>query len=151
MGLIPHVSFYISNLLPRVLNYGWNLPDKAACYINLPPSSHLDPSGFIILCEDHLAVSKPSPDTWVMILIFIREGLFGGWRWRRRRKRRQKKRMNACEEKRKYKDLTFVSWSFLSFKCFILLEKKLIVCVFCPEANSMLGYLFIIWYPAPWV
>lgn len=44
-------------------------------------SSHLDPSGFIILCEDHLAVSKPCPATWELILIFIREGLFWGWEW----------------------------------------------------------------------
>lgn len=73
MGLIPHVFFYISYLLPRVLNYGWNLPDKAQSYISLPLSSHLDPSGFIILCEDHLAVSKPCPAAWELTLIFIRE------------------------------------------------------------------------------
>lgn len=73
MGLIPHVFCYISYLLPRVLNYGWNLPDKAQSYISLPLSSHLDPSGFIILCEDHLAVSKPCPAAWELTLIFIRE------------------------------------------------------------------------------
>lgn len=76
MGLIPHVSFYISNLLLRVLNYGWNLPDMALSYISLPPSSHLDPSGFIILCEDHLVVSKPCPTTWKSALIFISEGFW---------------------------------------------------------------------------
>lgn len=76
MGLIPHVSFYISNLLLRVLNYGWNLPDMALSYISLPPSSHLDPSSFIILCEDHLVVSKPCPTTWKSALIFISEGFW---------------------------------------------------------------------------
>lgn len=76
MGLIPHVSSYISNLFPRVLNYGWYLPDKAPSYISLPPSSHLDPSGFIILCEDHLAVSKPCPATWELTLIFIRKAFW---------------------------------------------------------------------------
>lgn len=73
MRLLPHVFSYISNLLPRVLNYGWNLPDKAQSYISLPLSSHLDPRGFIIPCEDHLAVSKPCPTTWELQLIFIRE------------------------------------------------------------------------------
>lgn len=46
----------------------------ALSYISLLPSSHLDPSGFIILCEDHLAVSKPCPTTWELTLIFIGKG-----------------------------------------------------------------------------
>lgn len=93
MGLIPHVSSYISNLLPWVLNYGWNLPDKAQSYISLPPSSHLDPSGFIILCEDHLAVSKPCPATWELTLIFIRKAFW--------REEVQGKRENRWAEKEK--------------------------------------------------
>lgn len=47
-------------------------------YISLLPSSHLDPSGFIILCEDHLAVSKPCPNTWEPTLIFIRQAFWKG-------------------------------------------------------------------------
>lgn len=95
MGLIPHVSSYISNLLPRVLNYGWNLPDKAQSYISLPLSSHLDPSGFIILCEDHLAVSKPCPATWELTLIFIRKAFLE--RGERQNRWAEKERKNMLE------------------------------------------------------
>lgn len=76
MGLIPHISSYISNLLPHVLNYGWNLPDKALSYISLPPSSHLVPRGFIIPREDHLAVGKPCPAARGPALIFIRNAFW---------------------------------------------------------------------------
>lgn len=44
-------------------------------------SPHLLPSGFIILCEDHLDVSKPCPAARELTLIFITQGflsLFGG-------------------------------------------------------------------------
>lgn len=79
------------SLRPQVLNYGWNLPDEAQSYISLLSSSHLDPSGFIILCLDHLAVSKPCPTAWEPTLIFIRE-VFGEQRlWKTKRIARQEK------------------------------------------------------------